>query len=160
MGEACRLVCSSGPARAGLRTGETTWMSGMNGVSSMSSVSSPWTPDSWRRHPAQQMPEYADAAALAAAEAQLAKYPPLVFAGEARTLDESGAQDAMVPLLLSIGEKHGPDAINTIAHATDRSIEARKRCQAMYWFFDEINAQPEQQRADLIRTLWAMKGDK
>lgn len=81
-------------------------------------------------------------------------------AGEARTLDESGAQDAMVPLLLSIGEKHGPDAINTIAHATDRSIEARKRCQAMYWFFDEINAQPEQQRADLIRTLWAMKGDK
>ncbi len=94
MGEACRLVCSSGPARAGLRTGETTWMSGMNGVSSMSSVSSPWTPDSWRRHPAQQMPEYADAAALAAAEAQLAKYPPLVFAGEARTLKKSLAEVA------------------------------------------------------------------
>ncbi|HMX53669.1 MAG TPA: 3-deoxy-7-phosphoheptulonate synthase, partial [Plasticicumulans sp.] len=57
-------------------------------------MSSPWTPDSWRRHPAQQMPEYADAAALAAAEAQLAKYPPLVFAGEARTLKKSLAEVA------------------------------------------------------------------
>jgi len=32
------------------------------------------------------MPEYTDAAGLAAAEAQLSQYPPLVFAGEARAL--------------------------------------------------------------------------
>ena len=32
------------------------------------------------------MPDYPDAGALAEVEAQLAKYPPLVFAGEARTL--------------------------------------------------------------------------
>ncbi len=45
-----------------------------------------WTPTSWRDRPAAQMPAYGDAAALAAVEAKLASYPPLVFAGEARQL--------------------------------------------------------------------------
>jgi 3-deoxy-7-phosphoheptulonate synthase len=45
-----------------------------------------WTPASWRSRPAQQMPDYPDAAALAQVEAQLSRYPPLVFAGEARNL--------------------------------------------------------------------------
>jgi len=45
-----------------------------------------WTKSDWRECPRVQMPDYTDAAALSAAEAQLAKYPPLVFAGEARRL--------------------------------------------------------------------------
>ena len=45
-----------------------------------------WTPGSWRDHEGLQMPEYRDAAALAAAEKQLSSYPPLVFAGESRAL--------------------------------------------------------------------------
>jgi 3-deoxy-7-phosphoheptulonate synthase len=45
-----------------------------------------WNPDSWREHEARQMPEYADADALARATATLSSYPPLVFAGEARGL--------------------------------------------------------------------------
>jgi 3-deoxy-7-phosphoheptulonate synthase len=45
-----------------------------------------WTPDSWRRYEARQLPDYPDATALAAAEAELGHYPPLVFAGEARAL--------------------------------------------------------------------------
>ena len=45
-----------------------------------------WTPDSWRGKPIQQAPEYPDAAALAGVERQLAGFPPLVFAGEARKL--------------------------------------------------------------------------
>ncbi|KPF61810.1 phospho-2-dehydro-3-deoxyheptonate aldolase [alpha proteobacterium AAP81b] len=45
-----------------------------------------WTPDSWRHHEARQLPAYPDAAALAAVEAELKSYPPLVFAGEARDL--------------------------------------------------------------------------
>jgi 3-deoxy-7-phosphoheptulonate synthase len=49
-------------------------------------LSKDWTPQSWRSCPAQQVPDYPDAAALAAAEATLASYPPLLFAGEARTL--------------------------------------------------------------------------
>ncbi|MBS8227694.1 class II 3-deoxy-7-phosphoheptulonate synthase [Vannielia litorea] len=47
-----------------------------------------WTKADWRAKPRVQMPDYPDAAALNAVEAQLAKYPPLVFAGEARRLRE------------------------------------------------------------------------
>src|SRR4051812_22122420 len=47
---------------------------------------STWTPQSWRQKPISQMPIYPDAAALAAVEKQLATFPPLVFAGEAREL--------------------------------------------------------------------------
>ena len=45
-----------------------------------------WSPDSWRVKPIAQAPAYPDAAALAEVERQLAGYPPLVFAGEARKL--------------------------------------------------------------------------
>lgn len=45
-----------------------------------------WTKSDWRALPRIQMPDYPDAAALEAVERQLAKYPPLVFAGEARRL--------------------------------------------------------------------------
>ncbi|RUS59131.1 3-deoxy-7-phosphoheptulonate synthase class II [Pseudorhodobacter sp. E13] len=45
-----------------------------------------WKKSDWRAKPRVQMPDYLDSAALNAVEAQLAKYPPLVFAGEARRL--------------------------------------------------------------------------
>ena len=45
-----------------------------------------WSPSSWRQKPAAQLPEYPDKAALGAMEEQLASWPPLVFAGEARAL--------------------------------------------------------------------------
>ncbi len=47
-----------------------------------------WTKSSWRAKPRIQMPDYANAEALHQVEAQLTKYPPLVFAGEARRLKE------------------------------------------------------------------------
>src|SRR5438477_12977737 len=53
-----------------------------------------WTPDSWRGKSIVQVPEYPDAAKLAAVEAQLASFPPLVFAGEARNLKKSLARVA------------------------------------------------------------------
>ncbi len=53
-----------------------------------------WTPDSWRQKPVLQVPNYPDAAALENAESRLAKFPPLVFAGEARSLREDLAQVA------------------------------------------------------------------
>ncbi len=49
-------------------------------------MTSKWTPDSWRGLPIVQVPEYEDAAALADVEARLKRFPPLVFAGEARRL--------------------------------------------------------------------------
>lgn len=45
-----------------------------------------WTPQSWQSRPASQMPEWPDPVALAAARDELSTLPPLVFAGEARTL--------------------------------------------------------------------------
>jgi len=45
-----------------------------------------WSTSSWRSKPRVQMPDYPDQAALQAVEAQLARYPVLVFAGEARRL--------------------------------------------------------------------------
>ena len=53
-----------------------------------------WTPDSWRGKPVLQMPQYPDAGALADVEAQLATFPPLVFAGEARNLKKALARVA------------------------------------------------------------------
>ncbi|MGC3937240.1 class II 3-deoxy-7-phosphoheptulonate synthase [Roseobacter sp. EG26] len=49
---------------------------------------SEWTKSSWRAKPRIQMPDYPDQAALEAVEAQLARFPLLVFAGEARRLKE------------------------------------------------------------------------
>src|SRR5438046_10274177 len=45
-----------------------------------------WTPNSWPDLPVKQLPVYGDPAQLADVERQLAGYPPLVFAGEARKL--------------------------------------------------------------------------
>src|SRR5436190_8908556 len=53
-----------------------------------------WTPDSWRGKSIVQVPEYPDAAKLAAVEVKLASFPPLVFAGEARNLKRSLARVA------------------------------------------------------------------
>jgi len=53
-----------------------------------------WSPESWRKRPVRQVPVYPDLKALAAAEARLRNYPPLVFAGEARRLRAQLAQVA------------------------------------------------------------------
>ena len=48
-----------------------------------------WTPNSWRACPIRQVPSYPDADKLASMEARLTRFPPLVFAGEARRLKAS-----------------------------------------------------------------------
>src|SRR5262249_8415095 len=53
-----------------------------------------WSPDSWRSKPARQMPDYPDETALKRAEGTLSAMPPLVFAGEARSLQASLADVA------------------------------------------------------------------
>ena len=45
-----------------------------------------WTPQTWRGLPIRQVPGYADEAALTRVEEILHRFPPLVFAGEARRL--------------------------------------------------------------------------
>src|SRR6202162_6353741 len=77
-----------------------------------------WAPDSWRSRPAKQLPEYPDPAALAQVERQLATFPPLVFAGEARSLKQAlGRVAAGNAFLLQGGDcaesfaEHGADNI-------------------------------------------------
>ena len=48
----------------------------------------PWTPASWRTRPVAQQPDWPEAPLRAVVD-ELASVPPLVFAGEARTLTES-----------------------------------------------------------------------
>src|SRR5437764_10226801 len=57
-------------------------------------MSERWTPDSWRAKPVQQVPTYPDTTALESVERQLAGFPPLVFAGEARKLKAALAKVA------------------------------------------------------------------
>src|SRR5258706_4677445 len=57
-------------------------------------MSRPWSPSSWQEMPAAQQPDWPDAGALGAALKQIAQFPPLVFAGEARALTTSLAQVA------------------------------------------------------------------
>jgi len=46
----------------------------------------PWSPNSWRDCPIRQAPAYPDVTKLEDMEARIGRYPPLVFAGEARRL--------------------------------------------------------------------------
>jgi 3-deoxy-7-phosphoheptulonate synthase len=77
-----------------------------------------WSPDSWRTKPILQVPDYPDPVALAAVEARIASYPPLVFAGEARNLKQALASVAAgESFLLQGGDcaesfaEHHPDNI-------------------------------------------------
>ncbi|UWQ12582.1 3-deoxy-7-phosphoheptulonate synthase class II [Aliiroseovarius crassostreae] len=64
-----------------------------------------WNKSAWREKPRVQMPDYTDPAALAEVEAQLGKYPPLVFAGEAiRLKQELGKASRGEAFLLQGGD--------------------------------------------------------
>jgi 3-deoxy-7-phosphoheptulonate synthase len=55
-------------------------------------VSTDWNPTSWQARPAQQQPEWPDPAEYEQVLKEIGGLPPLVFAGEARTLQESLAR--------------------------------------------------------------------
>ncbi|KAG5390614.1 hypothetical protein IGI04_032155 [Brassica rapa subsp. trilocularis] len=56
---------------------------------------SKWTPESWKKQKALQQPEYPDLAELEAVLDTIESFPPIVFAGEARLLEERLGQAAM-----------------------------------------------------------------
>jgi len=81
-------------------------------------MSERWTPKSWRAKPILQVPSYPDAQALSDVETRLAGYPPLVFAGEARSLKKQLAKVAAGEAFLLQGgdcaesfAEHGADNI-------------------------------------------------
>jgi len=57
-------------------------------------VASNWTPESWKSHEARHLPAYQDAEDLGRVEQTLGRFPPLVFAGEARALKADLAEVA------------------------------------------------------------------
>lgn len=57
-------------------------------------MAQPWSPQSWRSKPIEQVPSYPDSVALHAVEEELRRYPPLVFAGEVRALKTALARVA------------------------------------------------------------------
>lgn len=79
-------------------------------------MAAPWSPESWRAKPIVQVPDYRDQDLLEAVEAQLANFPPLVFAGEARELTRDLAEVAKGNAFLLQGgdcaesfAEHGPN---------------------------------------------------
>jgi len=77
--------------------------------------------DYWRELPIKQQPEWTDAAAVAAASAEIAALPPLVFAGEVDILRERLAKAAQGEAFLL----QGGDCAETFAGATAEQIRNR-----------------------------------
>ena len=77
-----------------------------------------WNPNSWRQKPILQAPVYPDLKALGDVERQLAGFPPLVFAGEARKLKKVLAKVAAGEAFLLQGgdcaEAFGEHSANNI----------------------------------------------
>jgi len=77
-----------------------------------------WTPASWRQRPAAQLPVYDDLPALAEVEERLGTSPPLVFAGEIRTLRQQLAEVAAGRAFLL----QGGDCAESFAEFRDHTI--------------------------------------
>ena len=78
-----------------------------------------WEPGSWRTRAAAHQPVWPDAAELALVDEELRRMPPLVFAGEARSLRESLAA-------VSRGEGfllHAGDCAESFAEFTADNID-------------------------------------
>jgi 3-deoxy-7-phosphoheptulonate synthase len=79
-----------------------------------------WSPDSWRSCEARQQPQYPDPAALAAAERELAAYPPLVAFDEVAALRAAIAEaQAGRAFLLQ-----GGDCAESFAEFSSENIDA------------------------------------
>jgi len=78
-----------------------------------------WKPSSWRDFPIKQQPVYPDKELLKSVEEELASYPPLIFAGEARNLKAELAQVAQGKAFLL----QGGDCAESFSNFNARSIK-------------------------------------
>jgi 3-deoxy-7-phosphoheptulonate synthase len=79
--------------------------------------------DAWRDRPASQQPDWPDPAAVAAVTSELARIPPLVFAGECDTLKERLASVARGEAFVL----QGGDCAETFAGSTADAIRSKLR---------------------------------
>lgn len=73
----------------------TTTISAAKKSSTAIAASLNWTPDSWKSKKASQLPDYPNKAELESVLKTLESFPPIVFAGEARSLEERLGQAAL-----------------------------------------------------------------
>jgi 3-deoxy-7-phosphoheptulonate synthase len=83
----------------------------------------PGSLDAWRDHPAAQQPDWPDQAAVTAVTSELARIPPLVFAGECDKLKERLASVARGEAFIL----QGGDCAETFAGSTADAISAKLR---------------------------------
>ena len=81
-----------------------------------------WTRECWRRKPVLQVPQYPDRAALDAVERQIATFPPLVFAGEARNLEAALGRVALGEGFLL----QGGDCAESFSEPSANNVSANK----------------------------------
>ena len=96
-----------------------------------------WSPTGWQTLPAAQQPDWPDQAAVDAVLAQVAKLPPLVFAGEARTLQAALANVAAGRGFLLQAGDCAADAIAGSSHRMEAACatDARPRgWRVQAWF--------------------------
>jgi len=75
-----------------------------NSITTTSPLSTtPWNINSWRTKKALQLPEYPDQEQLDEVLQTLSSFPPIVFAGEARNLEDKLAQASMGNAFLLMG---------------------------------------------------------
>lgn len=70
-------------------------ISAVNSSTTTTPPSKSWNIDSWKSKKAFQLPEYPDKTALESVVKTLESFPPIVFAGEARSLEERLGQAAL-----------------------------------------------------------------
>ncbi len=82
--------------------------------------SSDWTPQTWRKKPIRQQPEYGDKKAVAAVEEKLKSLPPLIAASEARALKSRLADVAAGKAFLL----QGGDCAESFAEFSEHNLRA------------------------------------
>ena len=97
-----------------------------------------WTLDSWRKKPVAQLPTYPHVDGLTQVERQLATFPPLVFAGEARSLKRALARVAAGDaFLLQGGDCRSPNRRRGTRHHAnpERTLceRARRLTDSSVW---------------------------
>jgi hypothetical protein len=75
--------------------------------------------------------------------------------GEINILSKDELEPLVLPVVLSMAEKHGAEAVKNLSNLDNTTIDSTKRCESMAWMMQGIVEQPEKDRAMLARTLFS-----
>jgi hypothetical protein len=75
--------------------------------------------------------------------------------GVKRILTEQEMQDVMLPVVLGMIKKHGPESVEGLASIEDKTIDPLKRCLIMSQMMEAIVDLPAPDKAAISRTMFA-----